>query len=78
MSRTCDFCDRDALKAEIEHLRSRTDRLQQAIDDRDKAAGFESLSPETRAAFRASVQEIDAINLRRCDALAAHVLVQQR
>lgn len=23
MSRTCDFCDRDALKAEIEHLRSR-------------------------------------------------------
>lgn len=44
---------------------ARLDELQQVIDDRDKALGFEILSPETQAAFRASVQEIDGINLRR-------------
>lgn len=52
---------------------ARLDELQQVIDDRDKALGFEILSPETQAAFRASVQEIDGINLRRVKELEARL-----
>ena len=66
----------DGYEATIVEYERRIEELQDAIDSRDKAAGFEdvpALSPEAQQVFRAAVLEIDGVNLRRVEELEARL-----
>jgi hypothetical protein len=71
----------DGYEAKIVEYERRIEELQDAIDSRDKAAGFEevpALSPEAQQVFRAAVQEIDGVNLRRVKELEARLAEAER
>lgn len=64
----------EGYEAQLVEFERRIQELQKTVNSRDKTLGFEevpALSPEAQRAFRAAVQEIDGVNLRRVKELEA-------